>query len=89
MMRFVAERRQAEGRLAGAEKTAGMRLERHRHQGRAGFLRDGPAGGEHGLVAEVDAVEIAQHGDPALERVRHIRVVAKNLHGPSFRARRV
>src|SRR5712671_1582645 len=87
--RLGAERRQAKGRVVRPENTAGMRLEGEDRVGHGGSTGDSAGLADHRLMAEMDAVEIAD-GDnrPALGGC--YRVVAEEAHGlGKYRVRRV
>ena len=76
-----AERRQAKRRVVRPEHAARMRLEGEDGMGHAGGTGN-PAGlADHRLMAEMDAVEIADGDDRAALGGSH-RVVAEDTHAP-------
>jgi hypothetical protein len=91
------ERRQTENRLVGLEKLARVRLEGQHAMGHAELLGNPRGLADHGLVATMDAVEIAERDHGAAGLDRHFLVMAKDPHrlcgpvgrmpgGPSFPA---
>src|SRR5262245_18888108 len=80
--RLDPEGRQAEGRLIRSKKLTRMRLKGEDGVGGlevAGLLR---RGGNHRLVAAMDAVEIAERNDGAARLHWHFRMMPKQPHGP-------
>ena len=79
-----AQRRQAERRVIGPEHTPRMGLEGE-HAKRCAQIPGDRAGlADEGLVAEMDAVEIADGDDAAPGLRRQILIMAKNTHPARF-----
>jgi len=82
-MRLDPEGRQAKGRIVGPEQAARMRLEGHDAQRRAQGLRLLARRPQHGLMAAMHAVEIAERHNGAPRRRRQGRIMPEYLHGLS------
>ena len=81
------QRRQPEGRGIGLEMAHGMRIESG-DDGRAAFLaRPADRLACHGLVAQVETVEIAQRHDRAAQAFRQWLAVVEEPHAAYSRAR--
>ena len=60
-------RREAEDRVGSFEKIGGMRLEGEDNAGKAKFFSQGVGAFDHGHMAAMHAIEIADRGDRAVE----------------------
>jgi hypothetical protein len=81
-----AEGGQAEGRGGGLEDAARMRLEGEDGGRRAGLTRQGAGPGDDELMAEMNAVEIADRNGTAARARRKPGIMAEDLHrSPDYR----
>ncbi len=78
--RLDPERRQTEGRRVRREEAARVRLEGEDRLRPFQLVGQTPGLRDHFLVAAVDAVEIADRDDRTLQRLRHVVVMAQDLH---------
>ena len=76
-----AKGRQAEGRRVGREEFARVRLEGHHRVAGPELAGMARRGGDHRVVATMDAVEIADRDYRAAGLDRHLVVVTKQSHG--------